>query len=216
VAGCPPPDPTGGTCGALEARASQRLARSSRRSAGERRALVRSRVRTKDERRGSPDRCPPCRTCAGRRAWALQYDQGERDGRLLRFLLTEETAWHRKAPFQGLTEELHLAAYLVAIAPQPGDVMLMWAAKRSNFDPSGGFDSRYLAVEGIVAAVELARGLDEPRDGSLLLVGVSRRPALSPPRGLPIGSSAPRRSPWGWSGVRHVCRASARCSVRSL
>ncbi len=100
--------------------------------------------------------------------WALQYDHGAADGALLRFLLSEEIAWHRESPFQGLGDELSLAAYLAALAPQPGDALVMWAAKQANFDTWCGFDSQYLAVEGVAAAVDLARGLDEPRDGSLL------------------------------------------------
>jgi hypothetical protein len=100
--------------------------------------------------------------------WALQYDHGTADSALLRFLLAEEIAWHRESPFQGLGDELSLAAHLVASAPQPGDALVMWAAKQANFDTWCGFDSQYLAAEGVAAAGELARGLNEPRNGSLL------------------------------------------------
>lgn len=96
--------------------------------------------------------------------WALQYETDELDSPHLRQfrveLLREEIAWHRAAPFQGLSPELELASLLVARSPEGGGLDLLWEAKRANFDTWCGSDSRLLGAGGVQAAIDRAEDED--------------------------------------------------------
>jgi hypothetical protein len=112
--------------------------------------------------------------------WALQYERQPADLELVRTVLREEIAWHREAPFQGLADELTLAAYLVAQDSAPDDLELMWLAKTANFDAWCGFDIRFLGIGGVETAIRAARS-QEPPDDDLLskLIGSDGAPAFS-------------------------------------
>ena len=99
--------------------------------------------------------------------WALQYDRSEHDDPLVRVALESEAAWLKVAPFQGLSDELDLAAFLLAKRPPSDAVVLMWQAKTSNFDTWVGFDSRFLGVGGVSDAIRHATETD-PIDTDLL------------------------------------------------
>ena len=109
--------------------------------------------------------------------WAMQYEPRPVVDPLVEALLRAETQWHRVAPFQGYTDELKLAAYLVALHPPPGVLELMWNAKRANFDTWCGFDSQFLAAGGVDEAVSLAstaNPVDDDLLGHLLSDGAPR------------------------------------------
>lgn len=99
--------------------------------------------------------------------WALQYEPRPVVDPVLEVLLRAETAWHRIAPFQGYTDELKLAAYLVALSPPAGVTELMWSAKGANFDTWCGLDSRFLGAGGVDEAIKAALASD-PLDRDLL------------------------------------------------
>ena len=102
--------------------------------------------------------------------WALQYDHEPTDDDLLRRLLAAESVWSAVRPFQGLSDELRLAAFLVASHPREGDVELMWAAKRSNFDAWCGFDGRFLGCRGVGDMLAVATSGAAEVDGLLDVV----------------------------------------------
>ncbi|HWG73142.1 MAG TPA: hypothetical protein VG184_03695 [Acidimicrobiales bacterium] len=106
--------------------------------------------------------------------WAVQYEPRPFADPVLEELFRAEIAWHRQAPFQGYSDQLKLAAYLVALGRPEGVLSLMWTAKGANFDTWCGFDSRFLGVGGVSAAIEEASAA-EPVDTDLLrhLVGDS-------------------------------------------
>ena len=64
----------------------------------------------------------------------LQYDWTEGDEELLRFIVDNEVAMHRRAPCQGLFESLRLSSYLLARFKNPANAGLFAAAKTANFD----------------------------------------------------------------------------------
>ena len=99
---------------------------------------------------------------------ALQYDHQPGDAALLRLLLDAEIEAHRHADFQGLEEELRLAAWLVAGLRDPADVFRMWRAKHANFDTGCGLDGEHLAAAGVARTVEYLRTNDDPRAADIL------------------------------------------------
>lgn len=94
---------------------------------------------------------------------ALQYDHDPADAPLLRLLLDAEIEAHASADFQGLYEELHLAAWLVARLRDPADVFRMWAAKSANFDTGCGFDGQHLVAAGVARTLDYLHTSDDPR-----------------------------------------------------
>lgn len=99
---------------------------------------------------------------------ALQYDHGPADAPLLRLLLDAETRAHASADMQGLYEELHLAAWLVAQLRDPADVFRMWAAKSANFDTGCGLDGEHLVAAGVARTREALHASDHPARGDIL------------------------------------------------
>jgi|GEM_PF-2138829 len=107
------------------------------------------------------------RLCRAKCLWALQYSRLKDDDRLVRALFESETAWHRMAPFQGLADELRLAATLLAHDPPEDTLDLMWQAKTANFDTWCGLDSRFLGVGGVDDAISDAQAM-LPVDDNLM------------------------------------------------
>lgn len=99
--------------------------------------------------------------------WAAQYEPRPFVDPVVEELFRAEIDWHRQAPFQGYSDRLKLAAYLVALERPTGVLSLMWAAKRANFDTWCGLDSRFLGVGGVSAAIDEAKA-EEPVDQDLL------------------------------------------------
>jgi hypothetical protein len=99
--------------------------------------------------------------------WAAQYEPRPFVDPVLEELLEAEIDWHHQAPFQGYSDQLKLAAYLVALERPIGALSLMWAAKRANFDTWCGLDSRFLGLGGVRAAIDEANAA-EPVDQDLL------------------------------------------------
>ncbi|MGW4822669.1 hypothetical protein ACWEP4_27675 [Streptomyces sp. NPDC004227] len=74
---------------------------------------------------------------AARRAGVLraaQCDRRDTDLPLLRHLLEQESLCRREAPFGGMSEELHLAVFLVARCLREEDLPRLYAARCANFD----------------------------------------------------------------------------------
>jgi hypothetical protein len=106
-------------------------------------------------------------------AWALQYQPGGApgDAELLRYLLEQEVAWRRAAPFQGIGEALEILAWLVARERHVEDVWLLAQAKQANFDCACGFDREHLVTGGVDATLAHVRASQRPeRDAVLLLL----------------------------------------------
>lgn len=99
---------------------------------------------------------------------ALQYDHRPDDATLLRLLLDAEAEAHASADMQGLYEELHLAAWLVARLRDPADVFRMWAAKSANFDTGCGFDGEHLVAAGVARTLAALNASDHPARGDIL------------------------------------------------
>lgn len=94
---------------------------------------------------------------------ALQYDPRPEDAPLLRLLLDAEIEAHSHADYQGLEEELHLAAWLVAKLRDPADVFRMSRAKFANFDTGCGFDGEHLVAAGVARTLAYLHASDDPR-----------------------------------------------------
>jgi hypothetical protein len=99
--------------------------------------------------------------------WAAQYEPRPFVDPVLDGLFRAEIDWHRQAPFQDCSDQLTLAAYLVALERPAGVLSLMWSAKRANFDTWCGFDGRFLGVGGVSAAIAEVKAR-EPVDRDLL------------------------------------------------
>lgn len=116
---------------------------------------------------------PGSRRCAAAEAraellLALQHDHRPEDAALLRLLLDAEIAAHARAPLQGLDEELHLAAWLVARLRDPADVYRMWAAKTANFDTHCGLDGEHLVAAGVDRTLAHLRAHEHPQRDEIL------------------------------------------------
>ncbi|MDX4974022.1 hypothetical protein [Myroides odoratimimus] len=72
-----------------------------------------------------------------------------REEQLLIKLFEAEIASRREDDFQGFTEALDLAAYLVSLYQCPDYISLFIQAKNANFDTHCGFDREYLLHNGV-------------------------------------------------------------------
>ncbi|MFD1149114.1 tetratricopeptide repeat protein [Saccharothrix hoggarensis] len=113
--------------------------------------------------------------------WALQYDHRPEDLPLVRWLAGQEARCRSEAPFQGLTEEVELAGFLLAEHRRVEDVWLHAAMKQANFDTLAGYDIEHLFAAGVRATVDFVRDSGHAdRDGVLdLLVDDEGRPRVS-------------------------------------
>ena len=92
---------------------------------------------------------------------ALQYDRRRQDLPLLRFLLSEETAFYRQGAW-GMGSDLTLAGFLVAEHRQVEDLWLHWTAKNISFDTALGYHLYHLLTGGVAAAIETVRASSHP------------------------------------------------------
>lgn len=92
---------------------------------------------------------------------ALQYDRRRQDLPLLRFLLREETAFHRQGAW-GMGSDLMLAGFLVAEHRQVEDLWLHWTAKNISFDTALGYHLYHLLTGGVAAAIETVQASSHP------------------------------------------------------
>jgi hypothetical protein len=89
--------------------------------------------------------------------WALQYDRRPDDLPLVRWLAEQEALCRGEAPFQGLSEEVELAGFLLAEYRQVEDVWLHWEIKRANFDTWCGYDLEHLFAAGVQVTTAFVR-----------------------------------------------------------
>ncbi|HAS39517.1 MAG TPA: hypothetical protein DCS93_03520 [Microscillaceae bacterium] len=82
---------------------------------------------------------------------ALQWDLQPNDEAFLQFLIIEIIKDRRADPFQGITETLSRAGYLLASFKNPANVWLLTQAKSANFDTHCGFDYQHLLSAGVKA-----------------------------------------------------------------
>lgn len=79
----------------------------------------------------------------------LQYARGNPEIDFLRFLFEQEILRASHDPFQGLSEELEVVAWLLSEFGRPADVHLFLRAKFANFDCHCGFDPTYVVSSGL-------------------------------------------------------------------
>ncbi|WP_250038358.1 hypothetical protein [Paractinoplanes maris] len=120
---------------------------------------------------------------AARRAtvlWALQYDLRPDDLPLVRWLAEQEAECRGEAPFQGLTEEIELAGFLLATFRRVEDVWLQGRIKLANFDTSCGYDLEHLFAAGVPETIAFVRDSEHAdRDATLELLLDDDRPWVS-------------------------------------
>ncbi|WP_442511011.1 hypothetical protein SH528x_002666 [Novipirellula sp. SH528] len=76
----------------------------------------------------------------------LQYDRRDSDIELIRHLLTHEIIAAENDSFQGCSDPLKLAAFLLATFRDPADASLFARAKLANFDTVCGFPIQFIFV----------------------------------------------------------------------
>ncbi|MDJ1479384.1 hypothetical protein QNI16_02740 [Cytophagaceae bacterium YF14B1] len=80
----------------------------------------------------------------------------------LQFLLKQEIDDRGNDPFQGLTESLTRAGFLLARFRNPANVWLFVAAKTANFDTHCGFDWEYMLSAGIKETFDYVEAKEHP------------------------------------------------------
>ncbi|BEL06815.1 hypothetical protein Q0Z83_050060 [Actinoplanes sichuanensis] len=100
--------------------------------------------------------------------WALQYDRRPEDLALVRWLAAEEARCRREGGFQGLTEGVELAGFLLAEYRQVEDVWTQWELKRADFDTWCGYDVEHLVAAGVQATIDFVRGSVHPYQQEVL------------------------------------------------
>ena len=79
---------------------------------------------------------------------SLQYDLRPEDTELLRYIFEQETLYHEQSPYQGLTETLQVAGWLLAQQSQLDNMAHFIRAKFSNFDTNCGFSIMHVFSAG--------------------------------------------------------------------
>lgn len=80
---------------------------------------------------------------------ALQFDKKPTDEELIKHLLSEATKHRANDPFQGCSEELNRAGFLLAEFKNPANVELFLKAKTANFDTHCAFDWEHILSAGV-------------------------------------------------------------------
>ncbi len=80
---------------------------------------------------------------------SLQFDKKQTDQELVQFLMSEEIKNRSNDPFQGCSDNLNRAGFLLADFRNPKNVDLFVKAKTSNFDTHCGFDWEHILSAGV-------------------------------------------------------------------
>lgn len=99
---------------------------------------------------------------------ALQYDRRPADRELVVHLMAEEVRYAQESPFQGNSEALRLAAFLLATLGDVSHAWLLFEAKRANFDTACGFDVEALFAGGVEPTWAMVLASDRPERAAFM------------------------------------------------
>lgn len=98
----------------------------------------------------------------------LQYDRRPEDRELVVHIMAEEVRYAQESPFQGNSEGLRLAAFLVATLGEVSLAWLLFEAKRANFDTACGFDVEALFACGVEPTWAMVLASDRPERAAFM------------------------------------------------
>ncbi|GGZ70720.1 hypothetical protein ACFOOM_03740 [Streptomyces echinoruber] len=97
---------------------------------------------------------------------ALVREPAPGDGDFARFLLVQETRWHRHS--WGFNHSIELAALRVAEERRVEDVWILWEAVCGSFDTWCGLPHHLLLAAGVAATTQYVEDSGHPRRDNLL------------------------------------------------